>query len=182
MSTGEQPSWTALPPELPEPHSAIARWQRRMVRRLAALLFTGTLAFTLTTWLLVRNQPPTPPPAALVDITAPARTARAQLEALNRGEIRAAYDLFSAHYKQDVSFESFRKLVTSHRKMFRTKEEDMESHEESRDRVLIDLHLTADDGEAYVAQYTLVQTQGRWLVDDLHWIMDDDSGDEMTST
>ncbi len=182
MSAGDQPTWMTLPPEPPEPRSAIARWQRRMVRRLAALLFTGTLAFTLTTWLLVRNEAPMLPAPAPVDISAATRTARAQLAALNKGDIRAAYEMFSAHYRKDVSFEAFRKLVTSHRAMFRTKEEEMESQEESRDRVIIDLHLTADDGESYLAHYTLTLVQGRWWVEDLHWTTDDDSGDEMTST
>jgi hypothetical protein len=187
MSEGQQPTWMALPPDPPEPHSAVARWQRRMVRRLTALLFTGTVAFTLTTWLLVRGEPqtpaqaPVPPAVAPLDISGPAQTARTQLEALNKGDIRAAYDLFSAHYKQGVSFEAFRQLVSTHREMFRTREEEMESHEESRDRILLNLHLTAEDGESYLAHYTLTRIQGRWWVDDLHWTIDDDSGDDMTS-
>ncbi len=158
------------------PAAAIARWQRRMLRRLVALLCTGSVAFTLTTWFLVRRQPAAAPPPSASE---PARTVRAQLDALNRGDVRAAYDLFSPRYRANVPFTAFRELVNSHREMFRTREQDVESHEESNERVQLDMHLLADDGEYYVAYYTVVRLEGRWWIDDLHWGTDDgdDNGD-----
>ena len=56
-----RPAWPLEEPavRLVDCHPArttITAWQRAMLRRLAALLCTGTLAFTLTTWILVQRE------------------------------------------------------------------------------------------------------------------------------
>ena len=172
----------------------VAGWQRTMLRRLAALLCTGTLAFTLTTWVLVQREraalpalavpsgePPETggaPPAATGE---PAQAARAQLDALNRGDIREAYELFSPQYRKTVPFDAFKALVTSHRAMFRTEEEEMSSVTVAPDRVRVDLHVQSDNDEHYIARYTLARIDGRWWVDDLRWV-NADNGDEDVSS
>lgn len=178
--------------------------RRALLRRLAALLGTGTLAFTLTTWMLLRHEgrarsaPPTLASAPKsVDgspkankpggATAPARdeepleTARAQLDALNRDDIRAAYDLFSARYRSEVPFAVFRKLVTSHRRMFHTEEDDVEVHSQTADRALLNIHVVSNDDEDYVAHFTLVRVNGRWWVDDLRWGYEDGDSNNFSS-
>lgn len=169
------------------------RRRRTLLRRLATLLGTGTLAFTLTTWLLLRHEsrgphavPPAPTaaqpggtpadsPAASEDaVGAALRTARAQLEALNQDDISGAYSYFSSAYRTRVSLATFRKLVRAHRDMFHTEEQEVRMRGQSEGRVLLDIHVSSDDDEDYVAQFTLVRVDGRWCVDNLHWGLDDD--------
>ncbi len=175
----------------------LAGWQRVMLRRLAALLCTGTLAFTLTTWVLVQRERMAPPalavpsggrppagdtaPSASAATAEPAQAARAQLGALNRGDIRAAYELFSPRYRTTVSFEAFKALVTSHRAMFRTEEEELDSVAVEPDCVRLDLRVQSDDDEHYIAHYTLARVSGHWLVDDLRWVNADDEDEDLTS-
>jgi len=170
--------------------------RRALLRRLAALLGTGTVAFTITTWILLRHESRSPragalpaapgqlgeaapDPAASGDAVAEAaalRAARAQLAALNKNDISGAYSYFSPRYRARVPLATFRKLVTAHRDMFHTEEQDVRTENRSTDRVVLQIHVTSDDDEDYVAQYTLVRVQGRWYVDDLRWGLDQDDG------
>lgn len=175
----------------------ITAWQRTMLRRLVALLCTGTLAFTLTTWMLVERERRAPTVMAVSSGAGadtgeegsaspaaggePAKTARAQLEALNRGDIRAAYELFSPRYRETASFEAFKALVAAHRAMFRTEEEELDSKAITPDRVRIDLHVQSEDDEHYIAHFTMARMNGRWFVDDLRWVNADDEDDGLTS-
>ena len=181
-----------------EPHFERERLRRRtLLRRLTALLGTGTVAFTLTTWLLLRRPVERPAPrlataspeiakkggAANDDAPqesaaagAALRIARAQLVALNGDDISGAYSYFSPRYRNRVSLALFRRLVLSHRHMFHTEEQDVEMRSESEDRVVADIHVSSDDDQDYVAHYTLVRLRGRWYVDDLRWGFDEDEG------
>lgn len=190
-----RPAWPLQEPavrqvEFQASGTTITTWQRAMLRRLVALLCTGTLAFTLTTWMLVQRERRAPavlavPHEAGADAaeeesaaaTEPVKSARAQLEALNRGDIRAAYNMFSPRYRETASFDAFKALVKAHRAMFRTEEEEIDSKPISPDRVRIDLHVQAEDDEHYVAHYTMARLNGRWFVDDLRWVNADDEDD-----
>lgn len=173
------------------------RRRRALLRRLAALLGTGTLAFTLTTWLLLRHEsrsarsgPPVPAAPKLNGKTPEAggpeeaagaalRAARAQLEALNQDDIAGAYSYFSPAYRARVPLATFRRLIRAHRDMFHTEEQDVTTRSQSADRVMLDIHVSSDDDEDYVARYTLVRIDGRWCVDNLRWAIDE--GDTHTS-
>ena len=190
---------TAAPDPAPPPAWRFAfdreRHRRRaLLRRLAALLGTGTLAFTLTAWLLLRHESRAPrsgppgPPAAKTDgaprgsapaageeaVSAALRTARAQLQALNQDDVSGAYSYFSPAYRARVPLATFRRLVRAHREMFHTEEQDVNTRSHSDDRVILDIHVSSDDDEDYVAQFTLVRLNGRWCVDNLRWGFDDD--------
>jgi len=189
---------------LPEPAAAAPAWppafhrerdrRRLLLRRLAALLGTGTLAFTFTTWLLLRHEARraragAPVPAA-AKTDGPARglatpgdeaagaaalrTARAMLAAMNRDDLATAYSYFSQRYRARVPLASFRSLVRTHRDMFHTEEQDVKTRSEAKDRVMLDIRVSSDDDEDYVAQFTLVRLEGRWWVDELHWSFDQD--------
>ena len=201
----EPPAADAQPPALREhlmtlhlkpfaPRPGVTAWQRNMLRRLAALLCTGTVAFTLTTWILVQRerQAPATRSAALETRPAtgaagsaageePAQTARAQLDALKRGDARAAYAMFSKRYRESVTPEAFKALVSAHRKMFRVEEEEIDSLTLSADRVRIDLHVQSGDDDHYIAHFILARVDGRWWVDDLRWVNADDDEQDLTS-
>jgi hypothetical protein len=189
--------WIESPVEYFDRRRSITAWQRAMLRRLAALLCTGTLAFTLTTWVLVQRERHAPaamavPPGQRAETGGegaagaaaggePVQTARAQLEALNRGDAGAAYEMFSPDYRKRVPLEGFKALVASHRAMFRTEEEEMDTVAVAPDRVRIDLHVQSEDDEEYVAHYTLARVKGRWYVDDLRWVNAEDEDEGLTS-
>jgi Domain of unknown function (DUF4864) len=202
LNDGQIESQGSPPEPDPEPAAAPPAWQpalhrerdrrRLLLRRLAALLGTGTLAFTFTTWLLLRHESrsarasapaaaksdgPAQGPAAPRDEAARAaalRTARAMLAAMNKDDLGTAYSFFSQRYRSQVPLASFRGLVRKHREMFHTEEQDVKTRSQTKDRVLLDIHVSSDDDEDYVAQFTLVRIDGRWWVDQLHWSFDED--------
>jgi len=162
------------PPEDAEPVDAVLlrsqeehkHARRVIVRRLVTLLATAVAAFALTIWLLVRHDPLG---GAAEENSAAAGVVRAQLDALGRGELRAAYDLFSDHYREQVPFDAFHKLVATHWTMFRAREIKFESREASSVRAVFDTHIVSSDGERYLARFTVVEAEGRWWIDDVRW-------------
>lgn len=210
LNDGQIESQGGAPEPDAEPAAAAPAWQpafhrerdrrRLLLRRLAALLGTGTLAFTFTTWLLLRHESrssraealapaaaktdgPARGPATPRDEAAGAaalRTARAMLAAMNKDDLGTAYSYFSQRYRAQVPLPSFRSLFKKHRDMFHTEEQDVKTRSETKDRVLLDIHVSSDDDEDYVAQFTLVRLDGRWFVDQLHWSFDQD--DQHSST
>lgn len=175
------------PCEQPSPGPAVwvvrddpeAPRRRTMLRRLRILLITGGLAFALTTWLLVRVENPA---ALLGFVPGPASVARAHLDALNRGALREAYDLFSASYRQQVTFEMFHELVVTHRQIFRTARMEFDTAEAADDRAVLDTHLVSADGERYLARFTLVRREGRWWIEDLRWALEDNDEESVIRT
>ncbi len=151
--------------------------RRGLRRRLLALLAAGGTAFVLTTWILVRLENPLGP-AGLG--SSPTNVVKAHLEALNRGELHAAYALFSLRYREKVSFEAYYELVVRHRRMFRTRELRFSRDEESGERAILETRLLAEGGERYVARFTLVRAEGRWWIDDLRWGTERSSGKLLT--
>ncbi len=150
-------------PDVPEAREA---GRRSLLRRLLALLAAGSTAFALTTWTLVRYEDPL---GLLGFGSGPTSVVKAQLEALNRGQLRAAYEMFSPHYRQQVPFEAFERLVATHRRMFRTRNIRVGSRQESGERAVLETHLVAETGECYRARFTLVHDEDRWWIDDLRW-------------
>ncbi len=153
---------SGLPPE----HERREASRRNLLRRLLALLAAGGTAFALTTWTLVRYEDPL---GLLGFGSGPTSAVKAQLEAINRGELRGAYEMFSPHYREQVSFEAFEHLVATHRRMFRTRELNVSSRQETGGRAVLETHLVAESGERYRARFTLVRADGRWWIDDLRW-------------
>ena len=141
--------------------------ERTALRRRLTLLFVACLlAFTLATYVFVRVDEPF---AWLAQGAGPARVVRAHLDALNRGELREAYDLFSPRFRREVSFEAFHQLVVSHRQMFRVRELVFSERKQSWEHAVLEARLLSAEGEHYRARFTLVHTDGRWWIDDLRW-------------
>jgi hypothetical protein len=171
---------------LPDPHvlqlspwtdtwqEELARRRRAVLRRLAALAAAALLGFTVVAWLLVRAPDPG---AYFYFLAGPHTTVRRHLTALNRGELRFAYDLFTSQYREQVPFEAYHELVVSHWSLFRTREISFEKRESSFTRAVLDTHLITADGGRYLARFTLVRSAGRWLIDDVRWTTDEDPAD-----
>src|SRR5258706_4334333 len=88
--------------------------RRRNLRHNLLLLLSLTLAaFVLAAWILVRLDSPFG-----IFSSGPQEIVRAQLLALDRGELRPAYDMFSARYRGQVSFDVWHELIVTHWRMF----------------------------------------------------------------
>jgi hypothetical protein len=155
----EQHEWRAA-------HAAEQERRRQLLLRLRVLLAAGLAGFLLMITYLVR----------VVDLTrffpidtGPRIIVRQHLDALNRGELRTAYNFFSPRYRRQVEFRAYHELIVSHRQMFRTREITFQDRERWSDRAVLDTRVLSLDGEQYRARFTLVRLDGRWWIDDLRW-------------
>jgi hypothetical protein len=173
----DAPNPLPLPPEppaygypspwlVPPPQEKLRR--RLLLFRLRLLLLAGLASFVLVTWWLVRTDGAR---GLLALDPGPSITVRQHLEALNRGDLRHAYNFFSEHYRQDVSFAMYHELVATHWQMFRTRQASYRRADDPTGRTVLLAELLSADGERYVARFTLVRGAGRWWIDDLRWAM-----------
>lgn len=158
-----------------EYEASLARRRGAVLGRMRTLLFAGLAAFVTVVWVLVSVPDAT---SYLPFGPGPATTVRRHLDALNRGELRVAYELFSPQYRARVDFRLFHALVVEHGEMFRTRQVAFDPQETSASRAVLHTHITSEDGEHYLARFTLVRRDGRWWIDDLRWSLDDD-GEEV---
>jgi hypothetical protein len=138
-----------------------------MPSRRATLMALSFAVAALLTWTTLQRE-------GLFDATGPREIVRAQVDDLGRGQLRAAYDLFSPRYRQQVPFNEWRELVVTHWRVFRTRELRFGDNEQSNGRAVLETHLLAESGDRYVARFTLVRAEGRWWVDDLRWSQETD--------
>ena len=164
----------AVPPIFPSENAASRK--RTFRQNLLMLLSLSLAAFILTAWILIR-----------VDFgfgmfsTGPQEVARAQLRALDRGEVRPAYDMFSPRYRREVSYDVWHEVIVTHWRMFHS--EVLRAGEPSQDgpRATLELYVRGADAKTYRARFTLVRLEGRWWIDDLHWSEDGRESDLMRS-
>lgn len=137
--------------------------RRLLLRRLAILLVVAVAMFSATTWLLLRID------AARLAQAEPAQVVRQHLDALNRGDFRTAYALFSESYRERMAFETYQAMVAEHRAVFTTRRVEFEAQRQSGARALLTTRVLAADGERYLARFSLVREGGRWWIDDIRW-------------
>src|ERR1019366_4865567 len=144
--------------------------RRRGMRQNLILLLSFTLAaFVLTAWIFVRVDSPFG-----ILSTGPQEIVRAQLQALDRGELRPAYDMFSARYRQQVSFDVWHELIVTHWRMFHVEGLRAGKPAQTGPRATLEIHLRGADEKDYRARFTLIRLGGRWWIDDVHWAEEPD--------
>ena len=143
---------------------AAARRKRGFRRNLYMMLTLALAAFVLTSWILVRLDAP-----FAAYSSGPQEVVRAQLRALERGQLRPAYDLFSARYRQQVSFDAWRELVVTHSRMFHADVVRTGTPAQAGPRVNLEIFLHGADEKDYRARFALIRSDGRWWIDDVHW-------------
>ena len=146
--------------------------QRRFRRKLLLFLSLALAAFILTSWILVRLDTPLG-----VDSSEPQEIVRAHLRALDRGELRPAYEMFSARYRRQVSYDAWHELVASHWRMFHAAVVRAEAPAPSGTGVTLQIYLHGADHKDYRARFSLIRTDGRWWIDDVHWTEEQDARD-----
>lgn len=138
----------------------------RFLRRVRRLLIAGIVSFTVVSWMLVRG---TGMMGIRMGASDPVAVVRTELGSLANGDLRSGYAQLSERYRKEVSFESYNALVTSHRQMFLTRKFRVTRRDERNGRMLIETQLTSASGEQFLARFTMIQSAGRWWIDDLHW-------------
>jgi hypothetical protein len=146
--------------------------KRSFRHNLFLLLSLALAAFILTAWILVRVDAPFG-----TFSTGPQEIVRAQLRALDRGELRPAYDMFSPRYRGQVSFDSWHELFVKHWRMFHADVVRAETPAISGPGVTLEIYLHGADDKDYRARFTLIRTDGRWWIDDVHWTQEPDQRD-----
>jgi hypothetical protein len=147
--------------------------RRRSFRNnLFLLLSLALAAFILTAWILVRVDAPFG-----IFSTGPQEIVRAQLRALDRGELRPAYDMFSPRYRGQVSFDTWHELFLKHWRMFHADVVRAETPAIDGPGVTLEIYLHGADDKDYRARFTLIHTGGRWWIDDVHWTQEPDARD-----
>jgi Domain of unknown function (DUF4864) len=146
--------------------NAIER-RRNFRRNLFASLVLALVAFTLTSWILVRVDSPFG-----ILVTGPQEVVRAQLRALDRGELKPAYDLFSARFRSHVSFDAWHELCISHWQMFHSNVVRADQPEPKGGGVFLEIYLRGADDTHYRARFTVIRANGRWWIDDVHWMQE----------
>ena len=195
---GHEPALYEYPPQDPrmelmrEPTSAIAPGREAAEERQAAvtadedsalrkrsfrhnlflLLSLALAAFILTAWILVRLDAPFG-----FFFSGPQEIVRAQLRALDRGELRPAYDMFSARYRGQVSFDTWHELFVRHWRMFHANVVRSEMPALRGPGVTLEIYLHGADDKDYRARFTLIRSDGRWWIDDVHWTQEADERD-----
>ena len=150
----------------------VASRRRSFRHNLFLLLSLALAAFILTSWILVRVDAPFG-----IFSTGPQEIVRAQLRALDRGELRPAYDMFSARYRGQVSFDTWHELFVKHWRMFHADVVRAETPAISGPGVTLEIYLHGADDKEYRARFTLIRTDGRWWIDDVHWTQEPDDRD-----
>jgi hypothetical protein len=147
--------------------------RRRSFRHnLYLLLSLALAAFILTSWILVRVDAPFG-----IFSTGPQEIVRAQLRALDRGELRPAYDMFSPRYRGQVSFDTWHELFVTHWRMFHADVVRAETPAYDGPGVTLEIFLHGADDKDYRARFNLIRTDGRWWIDDVHWTQEPDERD-----
>jgi len=150
----------------------IAEQRRSFLQNLLLLLALSLAAFILTAWILVRVDAPFGKMS-----TGPQEVVRAQLRALDRGELRPAYDMFSPRYRGQVSFDTWHELFVKHWRMFHANVVGAETPAYTGPGVTLEIYLHGADDKDYRARFTLIRTDGRWWIDDVHWTQEADEHD-----
>jgi len=163
------PGTESLPGDL---NSGALTRQRRFRRNLILLLSFALTAFTLTSWIMVRLDA-----SFTIDSTEPQQLVRAQLRALDRGELRPAYEMFSARYRQQFSYDAWHELVARHSRMFHAQVIRAEAPISSGAGVTLQIFLHGADDKHYRARFSLIRSGGRWWIDDVHWTEEQDARD-----
>ena len=138
--------------------------RQNFLHNLYLLLSLTLAAFTLTAWILIRVDSPFG-----IFSSGPQEIVRAQLLALDRGDLRPAYDMFSARYRGQVSFDVWHELIVTHWRMFHAEVVHSEAPASRGAGFSMEIFLHGADDRNYRARFTLIHSDGRWWIDDVHW-------------
>jgi hypothetical protein len=152
------------PADIAERRAASRARNEKLIRRIRWIAAAGFAAFFVMVWLLLRAVGPT-----MMAGRDPLQVVRAEIGALERGDLNTAYSQLSRRYRDEVPFNTYHMLVVSHRRVFLTRKYTVSQEEKRGSQIFVVAELESENGTRYTAQFTLVRDLGRWWIDDLHW-------------
>jgi len=144
--------------------SSTALERKRFLRRVQIILAAGLVSYSLAAWVLLRKSV-----EMHMGAQDPVQVVRTEIGALGRGDLEAAYSQLSERYRQQVPFEAYHRLVVEHRRIFFARSYRVIASEKHGGQTFVVADIQSMGGESYTAHFTLVQSAGRWWIDDLHW-------------
>ena len=152
------------PADIAERRAASRARNEKLIRRIRWIAAAGFAAFFVMVWLLLRAVSPT-----MMAGRDPLLVVRAEITALERGDLNTAYSQLSRRYRDEVPFNTYHMLVVSHRRVFLTRKYTVSQEEKRGSQIFVVAELESENGTRYTANFTLVRDLGRWWIDDLHW-------------
>jgi hypothetical protein len=148
-----------------EGNQASAAARKRWLRRMMALLGTSCLAFALTALWLARQASRTSLQSA--DSQA-VEVVQAHFAAIDRGDFRAAYGLFSTRLRREMPFDEFREIMEAHLPLLQGRVS-VYPETTGAGRVVVDIAFHGRQPMGLTAEFMLVRSRGRWWIDNFHW-------------
>lgn len=159
-------------------HGDSAEARKRWLRWMIALLGTSCLAFALAALWLSR----VPSPASLQSADFQAeKVVRAHFAALDRGDYRAAYALFSKRLRNEMPFDQFHEIMESHLRLLQGKVI-VYPATTSAGRVVVDISFRGIQPMDLTAEFTLIRNGGRWWIDNMSWNLERTRPQHLTFT
>lgn len=150
------------------------RWLRWMI----ALLGTSCLAFAVAAlWL---SSFPSPASLQSADFQAES-VVRAHFAALDRGDYRAAYALFSKRLRHEMPFDQFHEIMEDHLQLLQGKVIVYPART-SAGRVVVDIAFRRIQPMDLTAEFTLVRSGGHWWIDNMRWNLERTRPQHLTFT
>lgn len=159
-------------------HDASPEARKRWLRGMIALLGISCLAFAVVVLWLSRL----PSPASLQNADFQAeQVVRAHFAALDRGDYRAAYSLFSERLRHQMPFNQFHEIMEDHLQMLQGRVIVYPART-TAGRVVMDISFRGVRSMDLTAEFTLVHMNGHWLIDNMRWNMERTRPQHLTFT
>lgn len=142
--------------------------RRQWLRAMLALLGAACLLFGLAALWLSRLSSQSVMRAA--DSQA-MEVVQQHFEALDRGDYRAAYALFSTRLRHEMPFPVFHQVMESHQLLFEGRPS-VFPEVTSASRVVVNIAFHGAEQMDMSAELTLVRAHGRWWIDDVRWSLE----------
>lgn len=145
-------------------------WRKRWRQWMLVLLGTSFFAFSVSAVWLSRLTVQTPNHDANSQAV---KVVQEHFAALRRGDFLSAYSLFSPRLRRKMPFQEFHAVMETRLSLLQGRMS-VFPEESKAGRVVVDaaFHGNRRRHMNLTAEFMLVRSSGRWLIDDMHWNME----------
>ncbi|HEY7160050.1 MAG TPA: DUF4864 domain-containing protein [Acidobacteriota bacterium] len=99
----------------------------------------------------------------------PPRVVKAQIKALNDGEVSDAYTYFSIAYRKKHTLGSFKSEIDAFVDVFPIEHDSLNRVTVENNKAIVDGMLTGHNGVVFPVHYTLIREKREWKIDEYNW-------------
>jgi hypothetical protein len=99
----------------------------------------------------------------------PPRVVKAQIKALNDGEINDAYGYFSVEYRKKHSLSSFKSEINVFSDALPIEQTSLNKVTVENNKAIVDGMLTGHNGVVFPVHYILIREKSEWKIDQYNW-------------